>query len=304
MRTAFLQSIVELMKNHQDVITLTADMGFSVFEDLQKEFPNRFINTGVTEQSSVGLATGLALSGYKVFFYAQAPFATMRCFEQIRLDIAYSKANVKVVGVASGFSSNQLGISHFSLEDIALMRLLPGMTVLVPGDPVEAKWATNEAYKKSGPFYIRLSKSGSPIVHLPEQNFRIGKGIVVKEGRDAALFVSGTLLPMAVKIHEFLLKKKIQISIVSMHTVKPLDEDIILLQAKKTKKIFSLEDHSILGGLGTAIAEVIALKNIQTIFHRFGVPDKFTSVTGTVDYLLGYNGLSVERISKEILKLL
>src|SRR5258708_5409423 len=155
MRTAFIQRLISLMHEHEDIITLTVDMGFSVFEDIQKQFPKRFINTGVTEQSSMSIAAGFALSGYKVFFYAQAPFATMRCFEQIRLDIAYNNLNVTIVGAASGFSSNQLGVSHFALEDVALMRLLPGMTIFTPGDPIESEWATIKAYEINGPVYIR-----------------------------------------------------------------------------------------------------------------------------------------------------
>lgn len=302
MRTAFLTTLIDLMRKNEDVITLTADMGFSVFENMQKEFPTRFINTGVTEQATASLSCGLALSGFKVYFYAQAPFATMRCFEQIRLDIAFNNVNVKIVGVASGFSSNQLGVSHFSLEDVALMRLLPNMTIFTPGDPLEAAWATKQAYKIDGPVYIRLTKSGSPIIHAKKQSFKIGRGVVVKYGKDATIFVSGNLLPIAITIHDLLLKKNINVTIISMPTIKPIDEQLILSQAKKTKRIFTLEEHSIVGGLGSAVAEVLAEESVNVVFHRFAVPDKFTAITGSSDYLLSYNELSVESIGKKILE--
>lgn len=301
MRTAFLNTLTDLMRKDKDIITITADMGFSVFEDVQKEFPTRFINTGVAEQSSIGIATGLALSGFKVYFYAQAPFATMRCFEQIRLDVAFNKVSVKIVGVASGFHSNQLGVSHFALEDVALMRLLPNMTIFTPGDPVEATWATNEAYKIDGPTYIRLTKSGSPIVHSQKTNFKVGKGVILKQGKDACILVSGNLLPLAIEIHEFLLKKNISITIVSMPTVKPIDDKLILQLAKNTKNIFTLEEHSILGGLGSIVAEILASNGTSTMLNRLGAPDKFTNITGSHEYLLSKNELSIKSLVRKIL---
>ncbi len=304
MRTAFIQRLISLMHEHEDIITLTVDMGFSVFEDIQKQFPKRFINTGVTEQSSMSIAAGFALSGYKVFFYAQAPFATMRCFEQIRLDIAYNNLNVTIVGAASGFSSNQLGVSHFALEDVALMRLLPGMTIFTPGDPIESEWATIKAYEINGPVYIRLTKSGTPVVHTKKQAFKVGKGLYVRKGKDISIFVSGSLLPMADRIYMLLRKKNISASIISMHTIKPFDKDLICLEAKKTHKIFTLEEHSTIGALGSAAAEVLAEENIHTIFHRFGVLDHFTSITGSIDYLLKYNSLSEYAILEKILTLI
>lgn len=302
MRTAFIKTIIELIRKNEDIVVITADMGFSVFEDLQKEFPTRFINTGVTEQSSIGIATGFALSGLKVYFYAQAPFATMRCFEQIRLDVAYNNVDVKIIGVASGFSSNQLGVSHFALEDVALMRTLPNMTIFTPGDPIEAQWATKQAYNIRGPAYIRLTKSGSPLVHTKKQNFKVGKGVMVKRGKDASLFVSGSLLPMAVAVSNLLSQKNVSLSVISMPSIKPLDEKLIIKEAKITKKVFTLEEHSIIGGLGSAVAEILAEESLDTFFKRLGVPDKFTSVTGTSEFLLEYNGLSANLIAEQISK--
>lgn len=304
MRAAFLTTLGQLMRKDEKLIIITADMGFSVFEELQKEFPDRFINTGVTEQASIGVATGLALSGFKVFFYAQAPFATMRCFEQVRLDVAYNNVDVKIIGVSAGFSSNQLGVSHFAVEDVALMRLLPGMTVFTPGDPLEAEWATRKAYECKTPCYIRLTKAGSPVVHTSFPDLEIGKAINIFPGNDCSLFVSGSLLPMAKEIRETLEKENIKMALLSVPTVKPIDKIAIRVEAKKNKYIFTLEEHSIIGGLGSAIAEVIAEENLNVKFKRFGIADKFISITGTPEFLLDYNGLSMDKISREIKNLL
>lgn len=304
MRTAFLNTLVDLMRVNKDIISLTADMGFSVFEDVEREFPERFINTGVTEQSTISIATGLALCGYKIFFYAQAPFATMRCFEQIRLDVAYNHVNVKIIGAASGFSSNQLGVSHFALEDVGLMRLLPNMTIFTPGDPYEAEWATKQAYRIDGPVYIRLTKSGSPVVHKDTPLLSIGKGIKIHEGKgdNLSIFVSGSLLPMGQDVTLALSKHNIRACLISMPTIKPIDKKLILDEAKRTGIIFTLEEHNIIGGLGSAVAEIIAESEMQVKFYRFGAPDKFTSITGSVQYLLEYNGLSTQQITETILK--
>jgi transketolase len=299
-RNAFITVLTELMRKDEKVVSITADMGFSVFEEIQKEFPTRFFNTGVTEQASVSIAAGLALSGFKVFFYAQAPFATMRCFEQVRLDIGYNDLDVKIVGAASGFYSNQLGVSHFAVEDIALMRLIPGMTVLAPGDPYEAEWATKIAYKLSTPCYIRLTKAGSPVIHKTSLHLELGQMHQLTSGKDATLFVTGSLLPMAVLVKDLLKEQNIDITLLSVPTIKPLDKKMISQAARLTGKIFTLEEHSIVGGLGSAIAEIIADEHLDVNFFRFGLPDKFTSITGTVPFLLDYNGLSPNKIAESI----
>lgn len=301
MRSSFLKTLTSLMRKDNSVLVLTADMGYGVFEELEKEFPKRFLNTGITEQSTVSMAAGLALSGYKVFFYAQAPFATMRCFEQIRLDAAYNHTNIKIIGTSSGFSSNQLGTSHFSVEDIGLMRLLPNLTIFTPGDPYEAEWATKMAYKTNGPVYLRLSKNDSAVVHKQTISIPMGKGIKICNGNQLTIFVSGNLLPMAQGIVSSLNKLNIQACLISMPTIKPLDKEIIVNEAKRTKTIFTLEDHSIIGGLGSAVAEVLAELGEKVNFLRLGVPDKFTDIVGSEEYLLASNGLSEKKIVKSIL---
>lgn len=302
MKKAFIENLNDLMANHADLITVTADMGFSVFEEMQIKYKDRFFNTGVTEQASIGFCAGLALSGYKVFFYAQAAFATMRCFEQVRLDLAVNELNVKIIGVNAGFSLNQLGASHFAIEDVGLMRLLPGMTVLTPGDPNEMKWAVTEAYKIKGPVYIRYSKIGNTVIHDKKTRFALGKPVLVQDGSDGVLFASGGILETALKVQQYLKTKKIKLALYSVPTVKPLNKKIILDIVRKKKYIFTLEEHNIIGGLGSAIAELLAESKTQHTLKRLGVSDRYTHVTGSIDYLLDLNGLSPKKISAQILK--
>ncbi len=303
MKAIFIDTLRQMMREHTDMIVITADMGFSVHEDIQKEFPKRFINTGVTEQASMSIAAGFALSGYKVFFYAQAAFASMRCYEQIRLDVAYNNVDVKIIGSNAGFALNQMGISHFSLEDIGIMRLLPTMTIFSPGDPIEMEWALKQSYKVKGPVYLRYSKLGDEAIHKNSRDFKIGQPICLNRGSDGALFASGGILHMAKNIIHQLKQDNIHIALYSVPTIKPCKIKIILSEAKKTGNIFTLEEHSVLGALGTIVAETIAESRIKTNFVRFGVPDLFTSITGSIDYLLKYNGLSAKKITSRISKI-
>lgn len=300
MRTAFVNTLDDLMRHHHDIIGITADMGFSVFENIQKKYPKRFFNTGVTEQSSMGLATGLALSGYKVFFYAQAAFATMRCFEQVRLDVGYNNVNVKVVGTAAGFSLNQLGVSHFAVEDVGLARLIPTMTIFTPGDPFEADWATKAAYTINGPAYIRLTKGGTPGVHEKKINIKIGEPIQLTQGSDLTICVSGSLLPQAYELTKKL-ASRFRISLYSFPTVKPINYKKTVDLIRRSRAVVTLEEHSIIGGLGSVLAEIIAESGLSPTFLRLGVPDTFTGITGSHEYLLDYNELSVPKLSKRIL---
>lgn len=304
MKKAFIDTLTQLMRKDPNLITITADMGFSVYENMQKEFPTRFINTGVTEQASISFAAGLALSGYKVFFYAQAAFATMRCFEQVRLDVGYNFLNVKIIGVNAGFSLNQLGISHFAQEDIALMRLIPNMTVLSPANSIEMRWAVKQAYKKDGPVYIRYSKVEADPIHSKGKNINMGYPIPVVEGKDAVFFASGGLLQMAYETVEHLKEKKLHISLYSMPTIKPIDKNNILKIIKSVKYVFILEEHSIIGALGSAITEIVTDNGLPIKVLRLGIEDNFTAVTGSIPYLLDINGLSKEKIVLKISKVL
>jgi len=192
MKQAFIEALTKLMEKDEKVIIVTADMGFSVFEDIQKRFPKRFFNTGITEQASISFVAGLAMSGFKVYFYAQAPFISMRCLEQVRLDIAYHHLNVKLIGSNSGFSLNQYGVSHYGLEDVAIIKTLPGVMIFVPADSVEMTASMEESYKIKGPVYIRMTKTGNQTIHNKRVN--VTSPILINNGKNGLLLVSGGLI--------------------------------------------------------------------------------------------------------------
>ncbi len=300
MKQAFIDSLTDIMRKKSEVISVTADMGFSVYESMQKEFPTRFINTGVTEQASASFVAGLALTGSKVFFYAQAAFITMRCFEQVRLDLGYNFLNVKLIGVNAGFSLNQLGVSHFAQEDVGLMRLIPRMTIFTPANAVEMRWAVNRAYAIDGPVYIRYSKVQASPSYSEGVTIRAGEPYQVSKGKDGVLIVSGGLLETAFEAVAELKKNGINLSLYSMPTVKPINLKIILKLLRSAKVAFVLEEHSVIGGLGSSLAEIVAENGIKTRVIRLGIQDIFTGVTGSIPYLLDRNGLSKNKIIAKI----
>lgn len=302
MKTAFIETLSELMDKHQDVITLTADMGFSVFEDLQKKHPDRFINTGVTEQATVSIAAGLAQSGFKVFFYAQASFATMRCFEQIHLDAAYNFLAINIIGVNAGLSLNQLGASHFAVEDVGIIRTLPGINIFTPGNVLEMKWAIGQAYKIKGPSYIRYTKLNDIADKKTYPSLSIGKPIRISNGKDTTLLVSGGIMSVAKKAALLLKKKNIGVGLYSVPSVKPLNRTKLLSICKNSNTVFTLEEHSVIGGLGSAVTEILSEFQPTTRVYRLGIPDKSITITGSIDYLLSYNGLSPAKIARAIQK--
>lgn len=300
MRIAFVNTLTEIAKKDNRIILLTGDLGFSVFEKYIEELPKQFLNMGVAEQNMAGVAAGLAMEGKIPLMYSIVPFTTMRNFEQIRNDICYQNLNVKIVGVGAGFSYGPYAHTHHGLEDIGILRTLPNLVILAPGDPIEVRLATLAMMEHRGPAYLRLGKAGEPNVHQTTPHFTIGKGIVVKEGDDISLLATSTLLYRASEVVEELAKKKVNVRLVSMPTIKPLDEKLIKDCARETKAIFTLEEHSIIGGLGSAVAEVLAEDGNKVTFRRLGVPDRFTKVMGTQEYMRRANGLSVEQIVEAI----
>jgi len=291
MNHTFVSELELLMSKDKIIVVLTADMGYSVFEEIQKKYPQRFFNTGITEQSSTSIAAGLALMGMEVYFYAQAPFITMRNFEQVRLDVAYNNLNVKLIGTNAGVSLNQLGMSHFAVEDVALMRLLPNMSVFTPGSPREMKWSMQKAHTLKGPCYIRMTKNGTEDV----------KGVPVTNGTDGALFVSGGLLKMGKMIVDDLKLKNISLSLYSVPLVSPFNVKQFIKQAKDLP-IFTLEEHSVVGGLGTIISETVVNARMKNTVTKFGLNHAFIHITGSIDYLLKHNGIDPEKIKAKIAK--
>lgn len=304
MKKTFIDTLTELMRKDKNLITVTADMGFSVYENMQNAFPKRFINTGVTEQASISFVAGLALSGHKVFFYAQAAFATMRCFEQVRLDIGYNFLDVKIIGVSAGFSLNQLGVSHFAQEDIGLMRLIPRMTILSPANSIEMFWAIKQAYSIKGPVYIRYSKVETSPIYSQGKKMELGVPYPILKGTSGVFIASGGLLGRAYEVVTQLQKKKILLSLCSMPTIKPIDKRSLLDIVKSTKNVFILEEHNIIGALGSGVAEIVAENGLAVRVIRLGIKDRYTGVAGSIPYLLDHNGLSVKNIVSTIRRFL
>lgn len=302
MRIAFVKTLYEIAKNNDQIMLLTGDLGFSVFEKYIEDLPKQYLNMGVSEQNMTGAAAGMAIEGKIPLIYSIIPFTTMRNFEQIRNDICYQNLNVKIVGVGAGFSYGSYGHTHHALEDIGILRTLANLVILCPGDPIETALATEAAFKHIGPVYLRLGKAGEPNVHKTIPNFKIGKGLTISDGKDVTIIGTSTFLYRAWEVTNKLKGKGISSRLISMPTIKPFDSKIVVESAKKTQAIFTLEEHSIIGGLGSAVAEIIAENKLPVIFKRIGVPDRFTKVIGCQEYMRNANGLSVEQIVETILK--
>jgi transketolase len=304
MRIAFVNALYDLAKKNPAIMLLTADLGYSVFEQFMTAMPKQYVNVGVAEQNMTGVAAGLAMEGKIPVIYSIVPFATMRNFEQIRNDICYQNLNVKIVGVGAGFSYGPYGHTHHGLEDIGILRTLANLTIFSPGDPIETAFVTEQALGREGPVYIRLGRAGEPRVHQTVPKFRVGRGHIMQEGTDVTILATSTMLYSSMEVAKNLMDRNVSVRVVSMHTIKPLDTQIILDSAEKTSIVCTLEEHAKIGGIGSAVAEVLAEGRKSARLYRFGVEDKFTKVIGDQDYMRKANGLSVDQISKSILKAL
>ena len=301
MRTAFIQALNELADQDDRVCLIVGDLGFSVIEDFANKHPKQFVNAGVSEQNMIGLAAGMALTGKIVFTYSIGNFGTLRCLEQIRNDVCYHRANVKVVAVGGGLAYGNLGVTHHASEDVAIMRALPNMTVVAPGDPIEARLATRAVVAQDGPCYLRLGKAGEPVVHEKEPDFALGRAITLREGDDVTLIASGGMLATADKVTRKLAGQGLGVRLVSMHTVKPIDTDAIARAARETRYVFTLEEHSVEGGLGGAVAEVMSeLDPGHAPLKRIGLRPEFNKTVGDQNYLKAMHGLDEESVLKTI----
>jgi transketolase len=298
MRPAFIRTLVELCRSDDRIHLLVGDLGFGLIEAYAREFPDRLLNVGVAEQNLAGIAAGMAMCGKIVFTYSIANFPTLRAVEQIRNDICHHNASVKIVSVGCGLNYGALGVTHHATEDVAIMRTLPAMTVVAPGDPVETILATRSLAEQPGSAYLRLGKTGEPFVHTADSiNFRLGTAIKVRDGDDLTLIASGTMLYNAVQASDLLYREGIHARVLSMHTIKPLDEQAVLAAAKETGCIVTLEEHSILGGLGSAVAELLADScESQVAFKRLGIPNAFSREIGNQDHLKSLYCLDVNGI--------
>ena len=301
MRNAFINTLIELAERDKNIYLLTGDLGFSVLEKFAQKFPERFINCGVAEQNMMGVAAGLALAGKKVYVYSIIPFVTMRCFEQIRNDVCYQNLDVKIIGIGSGLAYGSLGATHHAIEDMAILRALPNMTVLSPADPVEAKELILKSYQTKNPTYLRLNKSGEKILYNQKPEIEIGKPSILKEGENGAIIATGILVSLGMEIIEKLKEKGYNFKLISLHTLKPIDRDALLKELANAKLIFTLEEHNIIGGLGSAVAEILMEAGYKGFFKRIGILDKYLSEIGETQYLRAKHGLATEEILKQIL---
>jgi transketolase len=305
MRGAFFDALLTLAERDHRVNLIVGDLGFGVAEQFARRFPERFLNAGIAEQNMTGIAAGMALSGRIVFTYSIANFPILRCLEQVRNDVCYHNANVKIVAVGGGLAYGSLGSTHHATEDLAIMRSLPRMTVVAPADPVEAGAATRAVAARPGPCYLRLGRAGEAKVHRGPIDFQLGKAIQVSQGSDLSLISTGGMLETAVQIAESLHHAGLQTRVLSMHTVKPLDADAILAAARETGAVFTLEEHSVDGGLGGAVAELLAEAGAGTLtFRRFGLPSAFSPVVGTQEYLRAQHGLTAKAVASAIASIL
>ena len=302
MRTAFIEKLTDLAKKRKDIYLLTADTGYTVFEQFKEMFPDRYLNIGISEANMIGVASGLALSGKVVFVYAIVPFVTMRCFEQIRIDLCYQKLPVKIIGVGGGLCYGQAGATHHAIEDIGVMCCLPNMTVICPGDPVETRCCVEDSMDLKGPCYIRINKKGDPLLHDDLFKWRgIGNGIILKKGSNPVIIATGNMLNTSVAVCEILSEKGLRPTVVSMHTIKPMDRELIKGLTRERTLLVSIEEHSTYGGLGMQIANVIVEENLPAKLIKFAIDDCFVNVVGDQEYLREKYGLGAYQISKKIL---
>jgi transketolase len=301
MRTAFLDSLFDAAALDQRICLVVGDLGYSVVDRFATAYPRQFVNAGVAEQNMTALAAGMALSGKIVFTYSIANFPTLRPLEQIRNDVCYHRANVKIVAVGGGMAYGALGMTHHATEDLAIMRSLPGMTIVAPGDPVEAKHATQAIIAHDGPCYLRLGKTGEPAVHATDVEFRLGRAITVREGSDLTIISTGAMLKTAVDAADHLAAHRLGVRVLSMHTISPLDVDAVVAAATETRHVVTLEEHSINGGLGGAVAEVIAeLRSPHAPLKRLALRPEFSTVVGDQQYLKSVHGLDLDGVLKSL----
>lgn len=301
MRRAFVNSIQEVAKKNDRVALLIGDIGAYLLRDFKKSFPSRFLNMGASEANMMSTAVGLAVSNWIPFVYTITPFVTARCYDQIRVGVGYHNANVKIIGVGSGISYSALGATHHSIEDIALMRSIPGMTILSPADSKETAEAFHAATDHVGPVYIRLMLNVEPLECNSSSDFKMGITRLVREGNDIAIIATGELLREAIKASDLLKANGISVRVLNVHTIKPLDKSSIVRAARETKAIFTVEEHNIIGGLGSAVAEALSEgSNRRVFFRRLGIADSFVNVYGHKHELYEKYKLDANGIYSEI----
>ena len=301
MRDAFISVLTELAPQHPELLLLSGDLGFGVLNNFISHFPRQFLNVGVAEQNMSGLAAGLAMEGHTVFTYSIGNFPTLRCLEQVRNDICYHNANVKIVCIGGGMSYGAVGFSHHATEDLSILRSLPGMLVLSPCDLWEAAEAARYLVSHRGPAYLRLDKSAAPVTIRSGETFQPGSIRTVREGTDVTLAATGGILAEALLAADALAEQSIQCRVLSVHTIKPLDTDTLSAAASETGGIISIEEHAVDGGLGGAIAEALMEAGVfPGFFVRIGLRNTFSSVIGSQAYLRTIYSMDAKSITQTV----
>ena len=300
----FAETLLELARKDKDIIVVTSDSrGSGKLTSFGKELPDQIIEVGIAEQNLVGICAGLSAVGKKVFGVSPSSFLTARSLEQIKNDIAYSDHPVTLVGISAGVSYGQLGATHHSIHDIAVLRAINNINIVVPADNFETKEVIKSAVNFKHPLFIRFGKRPMVKLHEGEHNFKIGNGIKIKSGSDLAIIATGETVQRALKASELLEKLNINCTLISMHTIKPFDEEIFLNSISKVKAVITIEEHSISGGLGEKCASVLMQKNIHLPFKILGFPDEYM-VNGSQKDVLDHYNMSAEKISEIAKKLI
>jgi len=298
-RQSYGEALEKLGKENEDIVVLDADLsGATKTNIFAKTFPERFFNMGIAEQDMVTTAAGMSTMGKIPYLSTFAVFAAGRAYDQIRNSICYPNLNVKICATHAGITVGEDGATHQMLEDLSMMRTLPNMTVISTSDDTQTKWAVEEISKVKGPVYLRLCRLATPVIYDENQKFEIGKGYQFGEGTDGTVIATGVTVAEALKAQEMLKEQGIDIRVIDMHTIKPIDKDIIIKAAKETKKIITIEDHSIIGGLGTAVCEVLS-EEYPTKVIRMGINDTFGK-SGKAEELMKHFNITAEDIMKEI----
>ncbi len=304
MRDAFASELFKLAKSNKNVMFITADLGFGVFDKFANAMPNQYINVGVAEQNMIGIATGLGLEGKRVFVYSIGNFVSFRCLEQIRNDAAYHEINLTIVCSGGGFNYGPLGMSHHTTEDIAVMRAIPNITVVAPSTAWEAKQATQNLGKCKGVSYLRIEKGGDNNPPFRNSKFELGKHIVHRYGTDVCIITAGSIINECFDAADKLEKIGISCKIISMHTIKPIDERAIQKIARNFKNIITVEEHNFHGGLGSAVAEVLVKSKFSRNFDSVAVNNEFSSIVGNQKYLRKKYKIDSNSIIKAIKKII
>ncbi len=305
MRDHFIKQLTEIAEKDKRIILITGDLGFGVLTEYAKKFPAQYINAGVAEQNMTAIATGMGMEGKITFTYSIGNFCTLRCLEQIRNDACYHNANVNIVSIGGGFSYGALGYSHHATEDIAIMRALPNIRVFSPGDMWEAMEVTKAVVELGGVNYIRIDKSSAGYTNRDNEVFEVGKARVLREGKDLSIMATGGILELAIQAADEMANAGIKCRVLSFHTIKPIDTEAIIDAATNTGGILTIEEHTVIGGLGGAVSEVITETGAYPKkFKKMGLQSQFSTIVGSQSYLRSRYGLDREALIANIKSLL